>query len=173
MRHYWPQVFLIPFTLLTYIGSLLVLLVYRPTSVRYYKGVLELVAPTIFGNPLAQSWGCRVNWFNTSESRDRASIRVHERVHTLHGEWTNAVAHLVLVTPAYLYLSTPWVILSIILAQLTFGASYLFHFLFEWRKEKFNRNNWFPAYKRIWTERIAYRVADEFKAGLRTDAWGK
>lgn len=173
------QPLLIPFTLLTYIGSILISIVYRPSSIRYYKGVLDLVdstpgskSTTIWGSPGAQSWGCRINWFNTTLGLNLASLRVHERIHTKHGEWVNGLAHLILVPPAYLLLSGWWVFGAVILAQLAFGISYLAHFLWEWRKEGFKMEDWYPAYRRIWTERIAYRVQAEFEAGKHPDAWG-
>lgn len=173
------QPLLIPFTLLTYIGAILVsILFYKPSSLRYYDGVFELVdstpnsrSTTIWGRPGAQSWGCRVVWFNTTLGLNYAALRVHERIHILHAEWVNADAHAILVPLAWMYLGGWWVVAAIVLSQFAFAISYGIHFMVEWGRGGFNKN-WVPAYMRIWTERIAYRVQEEFENGKHKDAWG-
>lgn len=172
------QPLLIPFTILTYVASILIAIVYRPSSIRYYKGVFELIdstpnstSTTIWGRPGAQSWGCRINWFNTTLGLNDAALRVHERIHTLHGEWVNGLAHAVLMPLAWMYLGGWWVLYAFLLAQASFGLSYLVHFLFEWALTGF-ASDWRPAYRRIWTERIAYRVQAEYEDGKHQDAWG-
>lgn len=178
MKHQWWQPFLIPFTLLTYIASLVIVIFYRPSSIRYYKGCFDLVdstpgsrSTTIWGRPGAQSWGCRINWFNTTLGLNQASLRVHERIHTLQGEWVNAAAHVILV-PLGLYLGGWWLVGCILLAQLSFGISYLSHFMYEWSKVGFKMDRWKEAYLRIWAERIAYKKQDEYEQGMHKDAWG-
>lgn len=178
MKQHPLQPLLIPFTLLTYLGSLLIAIFYRPSSIRIYDGVIELVdstpnsrSTTIWGRPGAQSWGCRVNWFNTTLGLNEASLRVHERIHTKHGEWVNGAAHAILVPLAYMYLGGWWILWAVLLAQAAFGISYGLHFMFEWAKDGFDKD-WVPAYKRIYTERIAYRVEAEFEDGKHQDAWG-
>lgn len=178
MKHHPLQYLLIPFTLLTYLASVLIAAFYRPSSIRIYDGVIEMVdstpdstTTTIWGRPGAQSWGCRVNWFNRTLGLEWAPLRVHERIHTLHGEWVNGAAHAILVPLAAIFLGGWWIVGAVVLAQLAFGISYGGHFMIEWARGGFNAN-WRPAYMRIWTERIAYRRQAEFEAGKHPDAWG-
>lgn len=177
MKHHWWQPLLIPFTLLVYVVHLIVLPFYKPSSIRWFKGCFELMdnSPTsrmtdIWGRPGGQSWGIRVIWYNTHWDRDYAPLRVHERVHTQHGEWVNAAAHAVLVPLALLYGGDWYWLGAVALGQAAFGISYGVHFFYEWAKMGFG--DWQPAYRKIWTERIAYRVDDEFEKGQRPDAWG-
>lgn len=176
MKHHWWQPLLIPFTLLSYIATLFILPIYKPSSIRWHEGCFELVdntpnsrRTTIWGRPGGQSWGIRVIWHNSLLDLNSASLRVHERVHTLHGEWVNAVAHLVLVPAGLLLGGGWWLVGAIAIAQLAFGITYLGHFLFEWSRL---RGPWYDAYLRIWTERIAYRIDEEYEQGLRPKAWG-
>jgi len=177
MIHRWWQPLLIPFTLLTLVGQLLYALVVRPSSVRWRQWALECIdstpesrSTTIWGRPGGQSWGCRVLWFNTTLA-SIGEVNVHERVHALHGEWVNAVAHAVLVPAAVLFLGPSWWWPAVIVAQLAFGVAYGGHFAFEWARQGFGP--WHPAYMRIWSERIAYRVDDEWAKGQRPGAWGE
>jgi len=179
MKHHWPQIFLIPFTLLTYVATILILPIYRPTGVRFYAGCIEFIGGTftrdgkaftrIWGRPGGQSWGVRCVWYSSRHNQASASLRVHERVHALHGEWVNAAAHLALV-PAGLALGGWWIPASILVAQLAFAIAYVGHFLYHWMLTGFGP--WYDAYRLIWSERIAYRIQDEFENGTRPDAWG-
>lgn len=176
MRHHILQPLLIPFTLLVYVAQIFLLPFYRPSSIRWHAGCLELIdstpnsrTTTIWGRPGGQSWGIRVIWFNARWDRDSASLRVHERVHALHGEWVNAAAHVVFVPPSLL-LGGWWIVGAIALSQCAFGISYGGHFLFEWIRGGFG--HWYPAYMKIWSEKIAYRVDDEYDRGMRPGAWG-
>lgn len=173
MKNHWWHPFLIPFTLLTYVVTLLVAVpFYRPTKVRLRAGCIEMLAGTrIWGQPGGQSWGIRVIWYRNESQWDRADLRVHERVHILQGEMINALAHLLLV-PIGIYHGPGWVIAAVLLSQAAFALAYFGHFLFEWRHERFQRKNWHPAYLRTWAERMAYRIQAEFKDGQRPQAWG-
>ena len=182
MKHYWWQPFLIPFTLLGYVATLLVLPFYRPGAIQFYKGCIELFdrtpdsrTTTIWGRPGGQSWGIRVIWYNRRAGQAWAGLRIHERVHTLHGEWTNAIAHAVLVPLGFYLDGWDWGWLSIgsiVLSQAAFGILYGAHFLIEWARVGFKPSRWNDAYLRIWSERVAYRVQEEFERGGRDDAWG-
>lgn len=172
------QPLLIPFTLLALFGSLLVCIIYKPSKIRYYDGCLDMTdstpnskSTTIWGRPGAQSWGCRINWYNTSLGLNDSAMRVHERTHTLHGEWVNAAAHLILVPLAYFLLGTWWAAGAALVAQSAFGLSYGAHFLFEWMLIGFSRN-WIPAYKRIWSERIAHKAEIDYSHGNNRNSWG-
>ena len=146
-RYYW---LLAPFTLPNVLISLLLAAFYRPTSARWHDGCLELVAGTyddgstrIWGSPGAQCLGCQVVWFRSERHRDKGWLAVHERVHAIHGLWGLGVV---------------------------FAVAYLGHFLYEWARDGFGQ--WRPAYRRIWSERIAYRIDHEYMVGLRPEAWG-
>jgi len=150
VRWHWYYWLLAPFTLPNVVVSLLLAVFYRPTSARWSEGCLELVAgrkkngtTRIWGRPGGQSLGCQVIWYASERQRARRDLCVHERVHTVHGFW---------------------------LLGVPFGIAYGAHFLWEWARQGFGP--WKPAYYRIWSERIAYRVQDEFQAGQRPDAWG-
>ncbi len=177
MRHYPIQWALVPFTLVTYLATLLILPFYRPTRARWYAGCLELLddtpdstKTTIWGRPGAQCWGIRVIWYNTATIRDWVPIRVHERVRAFHGELVNFLAHLVLVPLALATGVSVW--WAIALGQLAFGISYGGHFLFEWLLLGFDPGRWQEAYLNIWTERIAYRVQHRVESGETAEAWG-
>ena len=191
MKHYWPQYLLIPCTLLVLLLQPLYALFVKPSSFRWRDGCFECVdntpdsrRTTIWGRPGGQSWGCRWLWFNRTVSRDWGPLAVHERVHALHGEWINGIAHAALI-PLAIYLDGGWHwVWCLALAQLAFGIAYGLHFLWEWGKRGFGP--WkvedengkmvdgpgYEAYLRIFSERIAYRIDDEYERGLRPDAWG-
>ncbi len=175
MNHRPLQPLLIPFTLLVYVSQIFLLPFYRPSSIRWHAGCLELIAgrtngrTRIWGRPGGQSWGIRVIWYASQGSLDSAPLRVHERVHTLHGEWVNAIAHAILV-PLSLLMGGWWIVGAIALGQAAFGIAYGGHFLFEWIRGGFG--HWYSAYMKIWSEKTAYRVDDEYERGLRPEAWG-
>ena len=177
MKHHWWQPFLIPFTALTYVLTLLILPFYRPSSIRFRDWAIELVdntpnsrKTTIWGRPGGQSWGCRLLWFNMMAIRDGEEVNVHERAHAIQGELVNAVAHAVLVPAAWFIWGSTGAVVSGLIAQGAFGAAYGLHFLFEWARQGFGP--WQSAYMRIWAERLAYRADDEYMAGQRPWAWG-
>jgi len=155
-------------------------LLYHPSSIDWRAWSFELVDSTpdsretdILGDPGGQTWGARWIWFNMNSIIRRRITPVHERVHILHAEWVNAVAHAILVPLAEFVLGGGWwTIWAVCLAQCAFGISYGGHFMWEMAKLKFDWSRWREAYMKIWTERIAYRIDDEFERGLRPDAWG-
>jgi hypothetical protein len=129
----------------TIVGLLLAIL-YRPTSWRWRDGCLEAISTHILGRPGAQTHGA-VIFFASEAHRDRADLRVHERVHVLQG-----------------FLGGPIYVLA-----------YVFHFawLFAFApKEPAEEPRWKRAYRRIYFERIAYRIQAEYQAGKRPNAWG-
>lgn len=180
MRHYWPQYLLTPFTALTVLVQLLITPFYKPGKIRWRAGALEVMDNTpgsmdtnILGNPGGQTFGGRIIWYNMASFVERRIIPVHERVHIHHAEWINAVAHMVLVLPVVLLCdSVGLTVCSVLLAQSAFGLAYGGHFLWEMRKLGWDWKRWADAYRKIFTERIAYRIDDEFKNGVRPDAWG-
>lgn len=176
MKHYKLQYLLIPFTVLTYLVQLLMLPFYKPSSIRWRAGCFELVdntpnarATSIWGRPGAQSIGIRVIFFNLARDREPGPLAIHERVHTLHGEWCNTLGHLLFV-PLAIALGLPWWA-GALAGQATFGLLYGGHFFILWALSGFGP--WHESYLRIWSERIAYRVDDEWERGLRPGAWGE
>jgi hypothetical protein len=137
----------------TLIGLMLAVVVYRAHDFRWNEGCLEAIGGTfqrdgktitrIWGRPGAQTHG----WFTiyaSVEHRAKRPLRVHERVH---------------VTQAF------------VLGPL-FLVAYPGHFIIEWARKGFRPSRWRDAYLRIWAERIAYRIQDEYRRGLRPNAWG-
>ena len=146
----WWYLLLVPFTLLNVLASLLLAIPYGVERVRWSRGCLEIMAKRradgrtrIWGQPGAQSLGCPVIWYASERAWADAGLRVHERCHVVQG---------------ILGLGIP------------FGLAYGLHFLWEWALVGFGA--WRPAYRRIWAERQAYRIQDEFEAGQREGAWG-
>lgn len=145
MKFRWWYWLLVPFTLPNVVVSLLLVLPYGVRAWRWKAGCLELVAKRpLFGRPAAQSLGCNVIWYATDTVWHNPGLRVHERCHTIQG---------------ILCLGAP------------FGLAYGLHLLWEWTKLGFG--DWYPAYRRIWAERQAYRVQGEYLDGLRPGAWGE
>jgi hypothetical protein len=146
----WWYFLLVPFTALNVLASLLLAMPYGVRAWRWRAGCLELVAKRrndqtrIWGRPAAQSLGCQVIWYASERHWDDPGLRVHERCHAIQG---------------------------ILGLGLPFGAAYGLHFLWEWARIGFGP--WHSAYMRIWAERQAYRIQDEFEAGQRPGAWGE
>lgn len=170
MKHYWFQPFLIPFTLLSYIASIVLIIIHKPVKYEFKNGCLEMISDNEAAEIVGSSWGNRMIWY-AHENYRHGGTSVHERVHTAHGEWVNAVAHLILVPLSLLLGGDWWLLGAILLSQAAFGITYGSHFMIEWARGGFNAN-WVPAYTRIYTERIAYRKEVEFIKGQCPDAWG-
>jgi len=137
----------------TLIGLLLAVVFYRACTFRWSDGCLEAVGGTfrragktvsrIWGRPYAQTWGWLIIYDSLGHRAVRP-LRVHERVH---------------------------VIQSMVAGPL-FTPLYSLHFLVEWAREGFAFAHWRDAYRRIWAERMAYRIEDEYRRGLRPTVWG-
>jgi len=147
----WWYLLLVPFTVLNVLASLLLMIPYGVERMRWKAGCLEIIAKRngdgetrIWGKPWGQSLGCPVIWYASERAWDDPGLRVHERCHTIQG---------------------------ILGLGLLFGVAYGIHFLWEWALIKFGP--WHSAYMRIWAERQAYRIQDEFEAGQRPGAWGE
>ncbi|UCC74950.1 MAG: hypothetical protein JSV86_10490 [Gemmatimonadota bacterium] len=138
----------------TLIGLLLAVVFYRARGFRWSDGCLEAVGGSfqrdgktvtrIWGRPGAQTWG----WFivyRTEAHVAKAPLRVHERVHVAQG---------MVGGPLFL---------------LAYGLHFLIEFAWTAR---FRPSRWYDAYRRVWAERMAYRIEDEFRRGLRPNAWG-
>lgn len=134
--------------------GLLLAVVYRARSFRWHAGCLEAVAGTfrrdgypvtrIWGRPRAQTWGWLIVYASEAD-RDKAWLRVHERVHVRHAFWLG---------PLFL---------------LAYGLHFVWEFI--WTSHC-DPSRWDEAYREVWSERIAYREQDEFRRGLRPNAWG-
>lgn len=150
MKYHWPYIFLIPFTALNVLASLLLAIPYGITAWRWHAGCLELVAKRtrhgktrIWGRPGAQCLGCNVIWYASKIQWDRSDLRVHERCHVIQGT---------------LGLGIP------------FGVAYGLSFFWHWYRSGFG--DWQRAYYRIWAERQAYEAQGEYLLGERAGAWG-
>ncbi len=150
MRWHWPYLLLVPFTLPNILASLLLALPYGVEQWRWHAGCLEIVAKRrkdggtrIWGQPSGQSLGCPVIWYASTAAWDSASLRVHERCHVIQG---------------ILGLGIP------------FGLAYGLHFFYHWSIKGFGP--WKPAYRKIFAEKQAYRIQDEYRSGHRPGAWG-
>jgi len=149
MRWRYYHLLLLPFVIPNMITSLLLAIPYGVENWRFSRGCLEFVAKKrngktrIWGRPGAQSLGCPIIWYASTDKWDRADLRVHERCHVIQG---------------LLGLGIP------------FGIAYGLHFMWNWTWCGFGA--WRPAYLGIWAERQAYRIQGEFFRGERPDAWG-
>jgi hypothetical protein len=138
---------------LTLINVLLAVLVYRARSWRWSDGCLECIGgrrddgrTRIWGRPGAQTFSGLIV-YASAEYRERAELRVHERIHVVHA----------------------------FLLGVLFAATYGLHFLGILAfppSEPAGAPRWRRAYLRVWSERIAYRVEGAFRAGHRAGAWG-
>lgn len=174
MRWRWFYPLFVPFVLVATLASLAIAVAYRPSSARWRRGCLELVAGTferngktvtrIWGRPGGQCWGAPVQWYASERLRDRESLRVHERCHAIQGLVVNAAA---LLPSLALGWFVWWPLAG--LHQVAFAGAYGLHFLWEWAARRFGP--WRAAYFAIWAERQAYRIEAEFKAGERPGAW--
>jgi len=131
----------------TLIGLLLVPL-YAPQSIEWCDGCLEVIAgerkdgsTRIFFKPSGQTFGWII-FYATEEKRQKASLRVHERVHVTQG-----------------FIGGP-----------LFALTYLLCFAWSFTRNGFK--DWYSAYMRNPFEIQAYRIQDEFEAGQRPDQWG-
>ncbi len=184
MRWHWYYIPFVPFTLAGFIATLLLAIVYRPTSIRWRHGCLELVAGTferkndktgavelisrIWGRPHGQCLGAPAQWYKSKRHRDRPRLRVHERSHTIQGIIVNALA-----APLALLGLLWWPLygLPLLAFGLAYGGQFLYLLAAVGPGDK-KTPRWKKAYYRIWAERQAYRVQDEFERGLRPEAWG-
>jgi hypothetical protein len=138
---------------LTLINVLLAVLVYRARSWRWSDGCLECIGgrqadgrTRIWGRPGAQTFSGLIVYASADHRAD-VGLRVHERIHVLHAFLLG-----VLLAPAY-------------------GLHFLWLLVFT-PAEPTGAPRWYRAYLRVWSERIAYRVQAEFRAGHRAGAWG-
>lgn len=167
--YYWPLVLTTLPTFLIFLSVMVVF--YRVERWRWHDRCLEFVAKNnkdgstrIWGRPAGQCWGTIAMVFSSPEYFERRVIAVHERVHALHGIWLNAIGCALFTTLGFLV----WWPIAL-LGPFTFAFAYGGHFLIQYvRKRKF-----WPAYLAIWSEKIAYRVDDEFEQGKRPGAWGE
>ena len=162
---------MIPFTALMYIVNGLLLLVYKPKRLRVFDKCIEIVAGNIWGSPRAQCLGTRVIWYDSTESLNRATTRVHERIHTYHGELINTLSHAILV-PLGWYLGPWWLLSAILVSQLAFILTYVIHFSYRYAIRGFPRNI-YGAYRGIWTENKAHAIEFQYGAGKHPGAWGE
>lgn len=180
MKHRWYHYLRIPFTFLTLLVQLAITPFYKPGRIRFRAGCLEIVDDTpgsletaIIGNPGGQTFGGRLIWYNMALFVERRITPVHERDHVHMAELVNTIAHVIIVPPSVI-LSSEWgwwiIAAAVALAQAAFAISYGAHFMWEWAKLGFKR--WREAYMKIWAERRAYRIDDEYEQGKRPEAWG-
>lgn len=172
MKWHWYYYPLALATLPTLLAFLFVVKVfYGVREWRWHDHCLEFVAKekkkdhtNIWGRPEGQCWGTLAIVFDSDIHHEWRVIAVHERVHALHGIWLNAAGTAVF-TPLGIWVWWPLALLG----PLTFALAYGGHFLIEFARKR----SFWPAYFAIWSERIAYRIDDEFERGLRPEAWGK
>ena len=130
----------------TLIGLLLIIF-YRPKSVRWSDGCLEMVAGRpIWGGAIAQTWGW-VIWY-AEGIREVEAVRVHERRH-VRQSFIFGVFFLVIYVLHFAYL-----------------------YLFVAEDNPPYRTRWDDAYFRIIFERRAHDYEREFEAGKHPGAWG-
>jgi hypothetical protein len=175
MKHYW---FYWPMALTTLpafvLFVLFVLVFYGVEEWGWRAGCLEFVAKRdkngrtrIWGRPQGQCWGTPAMVFSSSRVLAHRVIPVHERVHAIHGILL-CTAGAVVFTPLGLLVWWPLMLLG----PMVFVIAYVGHFLFEWALRGFKQSEFWHAYLRIWSERYAYRIDDEYERGLRPEAWG-
>lgn len=158
---------------------------YGVESWRFRDRCLEITAKKnkdgvtrIWGRPGGQCFGCQVIWYSSVRNRKNKGMRVHERIHAIHAMLVNAITFLAILPFVQTGLiGWGWLALSFA----AFGTSYGAHFLanwywFIWTGSSTNGGGtwreWKPAYYRIWTERIAYRLQRRYRIGLEPGAWG-
>lgn len=132
----------------TLIG-LLLLPLYWPRHIEWSEGCLEVVAgehkdgsTRIFFKPSGQTFGWLI-FYATEEKRQKASLRVHERVHVTQAFW----------------------------GGLLFAVTYLLCFAWSYTRNGFR--DWYSAYMRNPFEIQAYRIQAEFERGQRPNQWGR
>ncbi len=159
----WLLILLFPpvgFLLHTLAGLLFFLPIYGIESITVSDWAIEVVAKRtinrkgkevtrIWGRPGAQTHGC-VIFYASEEHRQRADLRVHERVHIIQGFCLGLV--------------------YIVTYGLHFAFNYLVLANFFWRREEAPR--WKRAYFRIIWEVWAYAKQAKFNAGKIQNAWG-
>jgi hypothetical protein len=174
MRWRWWFALLVPFTAANLLASMLLAIPYGVASWRWSKGCLEIVAKRdgaetrIWGCPGAQSLGCNVIWYASERRWNQAWLRVHERCHAIQGLIAGLIGHVVFVPLAAAF-GIPWW-LGVIAGQLLFGTAYGAHFMAAWALQLFGPC--WKAYMKIWAEKQAYRIHEEFENGKRPDAFG-
>jgi hypothetical protein len=183
MRWHWYYIPMIPFTVVNLMATLALIIVYRPTDIRWRHGCLEMIAGSfyrqegsrlrrvtrIWGRPGGQSLGSIGLWFATARDRDNRGLNVHERTHTIQGIIVNAAALPLVLLGHYVW----WPLYA--LPLLAFGIAYGGHWLYLFVAVGPGDNKtprWKKAYYLIWAERQAYRIQREYDDGKRAGAWG-
>jgi len=122
--------------------GLVLALVYWPRQWRFSGGCIEAVA----GDRIFGKPGAQtwgfLIYYRDEHVREVADLRVHERVHVVQGFYLGPL----------------------------FLVAYGLHFVWLWVAQGFG--DWRAPYHRVWAERQAYQVQDEYIAGQRSDAWG-
>jgi hypothetical protein len=144
------------------------LVFYKPQQWRWSDGCLEFVAgrdeegeTRIWGTPGGQTFGCPLIAYASVAAWNYRPTRLHERVHVIHSAIVSTVA--VLVTVPLLFTGGWWLLLAVAL-WFAFGISYGVHYV--WGRLRGLGHD--VAYRRIWTERIAYRLDEPYRAdGIR------
>ena len=143
MRWHWYYLPGYVWALLNTLSGLLLVIIYRPTSWRFSDGCIEAIGgDRIFGKPGAQTWGYLI-YYRDEAARARKPLRVHERVHVVHG---------FILGPLFL-------------------PAYGLHFVWLWLKLS-RGSDWKTPYRQVWSEKLAYRIDDEYGHGDRPNAWG-
>lgn len=121
--------------------GLLLCLVYRATDWRWSSGCIECLG----GDRIFGKPGAQTHGcliiYRDERARSDGGLRVHERVHVVQG-----------------FVGGPFFILA-----------YVGHFAWLYAAQGFG--DWRPAYRKIWAEKTAYHIQDEFNAGKRPGAW--
>lgn len=144
---------------------LVVVLIYKPEKWRWSDGCIEFVASLkddgdtrIWGEPEGQTFGCPLIGYASERSWNYRPYRLHERVHVIHSAIVSTIG--VALSLILVWLGG-WFWVGAVALWFLFGITYGAHYA--WGRLRGLKHD--KAYRRIWTERVAYRLDAPYRLG--------